>query len=84
MHVIFLPGGGGAPDFWHPLGVLLPSHWKKTYMSWPGLGKQPCDETIQCFDDLVALTEREIQGPTVLIAQSLGVVVGIRLALKHP
>lgn len=84
IHVIFLPGGGGAPEFWHPLGALLPTGWKKTYMAWPGLGAQRQDETIQCFDDLVALTEKEIQGPTVLVAQSLGSVVGIRLALKHP
>jgi pimeloyl-ACP methyl ester carboxylesterase len=84
LHVIFLPGGGGSPEFWHPLGALLPADWKKTYLSWPGLGKQPYDATINSFDDLVALAEKEIQGPTVLIAQSLGGVVGIRLALKHP
>lgn len=84
MRVIFLPGGGGAPEFWHPLGALLPSEWKKIYLSWPGLGKQRPDPSIQSFDDLLALAEKEIQGPTVLIAQSLGGIVGIRLALKHP
>jgi pimeloyl-ACP methyl ester carboxylesterase len=84
MHVIFLPGGGGASEFWHSLGALLPADWKKTYLSWPGLGKQLPDPSVQCFDDLVSLAEKEINGPTVLIAQSLGGVVGIRLALKHP
>ena len=83
-HVLFLPGGGGAPEFWHPLGALLPADWKKTYLSWPGLGQQPYDAAIQSFDDLVALAEKEICGPTVLVAQSMGGVVGIRLALKHP
>jgi pimeloyl-ACP methyl ester carboxylesterase len=81
---MFLPGGGGAPEFWHPLGALLPTKWKKTYLSWPGLGKQQKDSSIQSFDDLVALAENQIHGPTALIAQSLGGVVGIRLALKHP
>ncbi len=84
MHVMFLPGGGGAPEFWQPMGALLPTEWKKTYLSWPGLGKQPKDSSIRNFDDLVALAEKYIHGQTVLIAQSLGGVVGIRLALKHP
>ena len=84
MHVLFLPGGGGAPEFWHALGALLPTDWEKTYLSWPGLGNQPGGASIQSFDDLVALAEKEIKGPTVLIAQSLGGVVGIRLALRHP
>jgi pimeloyl-ACP methyl ester carboxylesterase len=84
MHIIFLPGGGGAPEFWHALGALLPADWKKTYLSWPGLGNQPHDPTIRGFDDLVALAEKEIQGPTILIAQSMGGIVGIRLALKRP
>lgn len=82
-HVLFLPGGGGAPEFWHPLGAVLPTDWRKTYLSWPGLGQQPYDATIQSFDDLVSLAEKEIDGPTVLVAQSLGGVVGVRLALKH-
>jgi pimeloyl-ACP methyl ester carboxylesterase len=84
MHIIFLPGGGGASEFWHPLGELLPSEWKKTYFSWPGLGKQPNDQSIKSFDDLVALVEKGIDGPVVLVAQSLGGVVALRLALKHP
>jgi pimeloyl-ACP methyl ester carboxylesterase len=84
MHIIFLPGGGGAAEFWHSLGALLPAEWKKTYFSWPGLGKQVPNVPVNCFDDLVHLVEKEIDGPVVLIAQSMGGVVGIRLALKHP
>ncbi len=84
MHVIFLPGAAGAPEFWHALGALLPADWKKTYLSWPGLGNQVHDPGIAGFDDLVALAEKELQGPAVLIAQSMGGVVGVRLALRHP
>jgi pimeloyl-ACP methyl ester carboxylesterase len=81
---MFMPGGAGAPEFWYPLGEILPACWKKTYMSWPGLGNQPHGPSIQSYDDLVALAEKEIRGPTVLVAQSLGGIIGIRLALKHP
>jgi pimeloyl-ACP methyl ester carboxylesterase len=84
MHVMFLPGGSGAPEFWYSLGTLLPAGWKKTYLSWPGLGKQPPGSAVNSFDGLVSLAEKEIKGPTVLVAQSLGGVVGIRLALKYP
>jgi len=84
MHIIFLPGAGGAADFWHPLGALLPSEWQKTYLSWPGLGNQAHEPPLSGFDDLVALAEKEIGGPTVIIAQSMGGIVGVRLTLKHP
>lgn len=84
VHILFLPGGSGAAEFWHPLGSLLPADWKKTYLSWPGLGKQASDSVVNSFDDLVHIAEKVIEGPTVLIAQSLGGIVGMRLALKHP
>ncbi len=84
MHVVFLPGGGGAPEFWHPLGALLPLEWTKTYLSWPGLGNQPHDPAVTDFDGLVALTAQKLKGPTVIVAQSMGGIVGVRLALRHP
>ena len=84
MHLIFLPGASGAAAFWHPLGALLPATWSKSYLAWPGLGSEPHDPQINGFDDLVALTEKEIRGPTVLVAQSMGGIVAVRLALRHP
>lgn len=83
MHIIFLPGAGGAAEFWHPLGVLLPSEWEKTYLAWPGLGNQPHDTTVNGFDDLARLVANHIRGPTVLVAQSMGGIVGVRVALSH-
>lgn len=84
MHVVFLPGGGGAADFWHPLGALLPADWEKSYLYWPGLGNQPHDARINGFDDLVRLVEEKITDPVALVAQSMGCVVAFRAALKHP
>jgi pimeloyl-ACP methyl ester carboxylesterase len=84
MHIVFLPGAGGAAEFWHPLGALLPSDWKKTYLSWPGLGNQPHDPAVTGFEDLVRLATEKISGPTVVVAQSMGGIVGVRLALKLP
>jgi pimeloyl-ACP methyl ester carboxylesterase len=84
MHIVFLPGAGGAPEFWQPLGALLPSEWKKTYLSWPGAGNQAHDPEVNGFEDWITLAERKIVGPTVVIAQSMGGIAGIRLALMHP
>lgn len=84
MHIIFLPGAGGAAEFWHPLGALLPSGWEKTYLSWPGLGNQPHDPAVNNLDDLVALATGKISKPSVIVAQSMGGIVGVRLALQYP
>lgn len=84
MHIVFLPGAGGAAEFWHPLGALLPSEWEKTYLAWPGLGNQPHDPEVADMDGLVALVEKSATGPIAIVAQSMGGVVGVRFALRHP
>jgi pimeloyl-ACP methyl ester carboxylesterase len=84
MHLVFLPGASGAADFWYPLGALLPVEWEKTYLSWPGLGNQTHDSTVNSFDDLVALAAKKIKKPTIIVAQSMGGIVGVRLALQYP
>lgn len=83
-HILFLPGAGGSPTFWRPVGDLLSATWRKTYLAWPGLGEQPHDPAVRGLDDLVALAERQIDGPVVVAAQSMGGIVAVRLALEHP
>jgi pimeloyl-ACP methyl ester carboxylesterase len=82
--LIFLPGALGAAEFWHPVGELLPAEWEKVYLTWPGLGAQDPDPAVRGFDDLVRLVENELTEPSTLIAQSMGGVVAIRAALRHP
>jgi pimeloyl-ACP methyl ester carboxylesterase len=82
--LIFLPGALGAAAFWHPVGELLPPEWEKAYLAWPGLGTQDPDPAVRGFDDLVQLVEEELTEPSTLVAQSMGGVVAIRTALKHP
>lgn len=81
--VLFLPGAGGAPEFWHPVGALLPEAWEKRYLGWPGLGVQAHDPEVRSLDDLVRLTADELDGATDLVAQSMGGVVAARVALAH-
>ncbi len=82
--VFFLPGAGASPDFWKPVGALLPAEWAKEYFGWPGLGDQPHDPTIKSFDDLVRLVQAKADGPVDLVAQSAGGVIAARLALARP
>lgn len=82
--VLFLPGAGGDGTFWKGVGGRLPGGWSKTYLSWPGLGNQPGRPDIRGFDDLVRLAEDSLRAPSVLVAQSMGGIVGIKLALRHP
>jgi pimeloyl-ACP methyl ester carboxylesterase len=82
--ILFLPGAGASPEFWKPVGALLPAEWSKTYLGWPGLGDQPHDPSINGMDDLVRLVAAKMDGPVDLVAQSMGGVIAARLALELP
>jgi pimeloyl-ACP methyl ester carboxylesterase len=82
--ILFLPGSGASPDFWKPVGTLLPPVWPKEYFGWPGLGNQPHDPNVRGWDDLVHMVEARMDGPVDLVAQSMGGVIAATLALKHP
>ena len=83
--LLFLPGAGADPAFWRPLGDRLPAVWTKRYFGWPGLGDQPPDPAVNSIADLVAMVEAELTpGPVDLLAQSMGGVVALQVALHHP
>jgi pimeloyl-ACP methyl ester carboxylesterase len=82
--ILFLPGSGASPDFWKPVGTLLPSSWSKEYFGWPGLGNQPPDPNVRGWDDLVRMVEARMDGPVDLVAQSMGGVIAATLAIKQP
>jgi pimeloyl-ACP methyl ester carboxylesterase len=83
--LLFLPGAGGDPGFWKPLGERLPLEWRKTYFGWPGLGAQPADPTVAGWEDLIARVEAELDdGPVDLLAQSMGGWIAMQVLLRHP
>ena len=84
---IFLPGAGGSAGFWQPVADRLPAAWPKILLSWPGLGNEPHDPRVNGIDDLVGLVSARIDaadGPVDLIGQSMGGLITIRAALRHP
>jgi pimeloyl-ACP methyl ester carboxylesterase len=83
-NVVFLPGAGGAGAFWRPVSERLPGPWSQTLLNWPGAGLEPRDPRVNGFDDLISLVAGRIDGEADLVAQSMGGVVAIGLALRHP
>ncbi|HEY9217342.1 MAG TPA: GNAT family N-acetyltransferase, partial [Phenylobacterium sp.] len=83
--LVFLPGAGADPHFWRPLADRLPAAWSKRFLGWPGLGDQPADADVNSVDDLVRLVEAQLgDGPADLLAQSMGGVVALQVALRNP
>ncbi|MES3028763.1 MAG: alpha/beta fold hydrolase [Pseudomonadota bacterium] len=83
--LIFLPGAGADPNFWRPAGERLPTSWGKVYLGWPGLGHQPADPGVNGLEDLVGLVEAQMgDGPVDLLAQSMGGLIAMLVALRHP
>lgn len=79
---LFLPGASGSADFWKP--VARAAGLEGTFLSWPGLGMEPPRPDITGIDSLVALAAREIAAPVDILAQSMGGVIALRLALAFP
>lgn len=83
-HLLFLPGAGGAAEFWHPLGRLLPQQYDKTYLNWPGLGHEPHRPGYDSLEALTAHAAAHLHADTVIVAQSMGGIFALRLALLYP
>lgn len=83
-HLLFLPGAGGAAEFWHPLGSLLPKQYDKTYLNWPGLGHEVHKPGLDSLDALTAHAAAHLHSQTVIVAQSMGGIFALRLALLYP
>jgi pimeloyl-ACP methyl ester carboxylesterase len=54
------------------------------FFSWPGLGDEPHSPEVRGVDDLVAMVLKVIDEPVALIAQSMGGLVAIKVALAAP
>lgn len=83
--LIFLPGAGASADFWRPLADKLPGDWPRRHLAWPGLGDEPAAPGVNSIDDLVRLVEGAIgEDPADLLAQSMGGLVALKVALRSP
>jgi pimeloyl-ACP methyl ester carboxylesterase len=82
--VVFFPGATGAGDFWSPVAQRLPPQWRTELLNWPGAGAVPAEAGIAAYPDLVALAAEAVPDGSDVVAQSMGGVVAIGLALERP
>jgi pimeloyl-ACP methyl ester carboxylesterase len=83
--LVFLPGAGGRAAFWSPVAERLRELGPQVLMAWPGFGDVPADPGIRSLDDLHGwLLARLPAGRLWLVAQSMGGVLAIRLAIEAP
>lgn len=82
--LVFLPGAGGSAEFWRPVADCLQTDRPKRFFSWPGLGNEPQDAGVRGITDLVAMVVAGLSEPADLIAQSMGGMIALRVALTAP
>ena len=82
--LLFLPGASGNTQFWHPVAQKLATRAQKYHEGWPGFGDTPSIPGVNSMDDLVVRVLGDIDQPTALVAQSMGGIVAVRVALERP
>jgi len=83
--IAFLPGAGGRGIFWAGVAERLADLGPTLCLDWPGFGGAPVEPSLRSLDDLDRWTLARLPpAPVDLVAQSMGGVVAMRLALDHP
>lgn len=82
--ILFLPGASGNTQFWHPVAETIKTPLVSRHMDWPGFGSTPPNPNVTSLRHLALLALAEIDKPTALVAQSMGGVVAVHIALERP
>jgi pimeloyl-ACP methyl ester carboxylesterase len=83
--LVFLPGAGGRASFWQPVAERLADLGRSLVFGYPGFGESPVDPTIESLEDLFRwLVEQLPASPSDVVAQSMGGVLAVRLAIERP
>ena len=86
--VVLVHGLGGAASNWVELAPALARSYRVLALDLPGHGGSsplPAAPSLTPFADVVrAVAEREALLPAAVVGHSLGGLVGLRLALRHP
>ncbi|SCX63844.1 Pimeloyl-ACP methyl ester carboxylesterase [Pseudomonas sp. NFACC32-1] len=82
--LLFLPGASGNTQFWHPVAQRLTHPAQQRHIGWPGFGDTPPSPDIAGMQDLATRVLTEIDQPTALVAQSMGGIVAVLVALERP
>jgi len=81
---VFLPGAGGRRSFWQPVSDLYGRSADAVLLGWPGFGDEPHDPHIRSLAGLTDFVLDRVDGDFNLVAQSMGGVVALQIALRAP
>lgn len=81
---IFLPGIRGEAAFWEPVATHLSALGETELLRYPWASGSGAIEQAGNLDELVDAVAARITRPTALVAQSLGGVVAMLVALRKP
>ncbi len=84
LPIVYLPGGGGRSSFWRPVADRLWRHGAPIVLGYPGFGDVPTDVGIQSLDDLYDALLTVVPVRFRVVAQSMGNVLALRMAIEHP
>jgi pimeloyl-ACP methyl ester carboxylesterase len=84
LPIVYLPGGGGRSSFWRPVADRLWRRGAPIVLGYPGFGDAPPDPTLQTLSDLYDALLTVLPARFHLVAQSMGNVLALRMALERP
>ncbi|WP_180012774.1 alpha/beta fold hydrolase [Acinetobacter sp. YH16031] len=82
--LVFLSGASGSQDFWQPLLAHLKTDQSTKILAYPGFDGVEPNSTIQNLYDLQEFIAEQIEDDSILVAQSMGGVLAVGIALHHP
>jgi pimeloyl-ACP methyl ester carboxylesterase len=81
--LVFLPGASGSRNFWQPLITSLqPEHYQ--ILAYPGFDGVGAHADLRNLGELQQYLSGQIADDSILIAQSMGAVLAVGLALSQP
>jgi 2-hydroxy-6-oxonona-2,4-dienedioate hydrolase len=79
-----LPGAAGLRSFWEPVAAILDLGPDALLLGWPGFGDEPAAPAVRGLGDLTGWVLDRVEGELNLVAQSMGGVVALSVALEAP
>src|ERR1019366_3348402 len=84
LPVVSLPGGGGRSSFWRPVADRLWRHGAPIVLGYPGFGDAPADPSLRTLGDLYDALLAVLPDRFHVVAQSMGNVLALRMAIERP
>ncbi len=82
--IVYLPGGGGRSSFWRPVADRLWRRGAPIVFGYPGFGDVPADASLRSLGDLYDALLEVLPERFHLVAQSMGNVLALRMAIEQP